>query len=292
MNTSNNTKSGGGVSVHYDRKVVYRRRRMPYRKKRYWKKFAKKVKYILDKNLATKTIVRNDRIGIGKNEEAGASSQAYNCVHLYGSNGSIYGSIPEPGLKDVQDIVANDTDIDDYNEKSRFTSAILDLTMKNDSEAGVVLEVDVYDIVYYRDNVGTSFRGDQINAEGTTPNINVTKDPLYLETRGATLFEFPTHLRRGLKILKKTKFFLGENAVATYQIRDSKNRTINSLMTTGNGPKYAIKGLTRTVLFIVKPAPLHDNGAGYLYKWNLLVGSTRTYKYVVPQNNQGKDNYL
>jgi len=57
--TGRRVSSGQGVTSQYDRRLIYRKRTMPRRKKRRWRGFKNKVLAVSTKSLGSNTIVRN-----------------------------------------------------------------------------------------------------------------------------------------------------------------------------------------------------------------------------------------
>ena len=51
--------SGVGVTNQHDRAFVYRKKRMPRRRGKRWMKFSRKVHFVAEKDLGTRTIVMN-----------------------------------------------------------------------------------------------------------------------------------------------------------------------------------------------------------------------------------------
>lgn len=273
--TRKGTKVTGGVTSQYDRKVVYQRKPMPTFKRRNWARFSKKVNAVINKQLSTRTILLNESVTIGLTESGTLLSQGYSMVHLYGSNGLNYSSpaVKEIGANDISQMMFNDSDVNNLNKKMRFKSAVLDLTYRNQGEQPI--EVDIYDIVYWGDKHTTSFTTDQIVCEGVVPEVG-SAAPITLNTRGATPFDFPTHLRYGIKILRKTKYLLAVNEAATYQIRDSKDRFI-SWTGVGISTSFVNRKMTRSVLAICKPLTSYSSGS---QSWAMTTGCTRKYSYV------------
>ena len=129
----------------------------------------------------------------------------------------------------------------DASSKVFFESAILDLTLRNDSTKLVggnavnateaKLEVDLYEITmrHTAEETGSTYKDlssifDQnatrtfvLGGAGTTLPITRTK-------RGCTPFDYSYSLSRfGVKIWKKTKFTINNGDQITYQLRDPKS---------------------------------------------------------------------
>lgn len=292
MTKRKRARSGLGVTTQHDKQVVYRKRRMPRRRRRGWKRFARKVNAVSEKDLGSRTVLRNDLVNITTNMDTAAESAHTRWYFmLYGAtSGTAY-------YNDLSEI-GQDTDLGTTG-KAIFKSGVLDLTFRNNSFRAVgsvnppiTLEVDVYEL-----SVGTVL-GDnaanlgQVMSEGSTETATIPGQSTALvgTQRGWTPWDFPSALGEyRVKIWKKTKYFLGENQTFTYQFRDPRRHVVDKQKMTTTGEN--IPGLSRYVYVIFKPTP------GYLYlavptdNYALSVGVTRKYLYKVLQNTQDYDMY-
>lgn len=120
--------SGNGVTSQYDKTLVYRKKRMPRRKRKSWKKFVKKVRRAMEKDYGKTSVVFNhlqDRV-TGGIIVPGADQGRSEC-HLYGFSGTIDTSGVSDGIsgaRDINVICANDTRIGP-STKVKFCSAVL-----------------------------------------------------------------------------------------------------------------------------------------------------------------------
>jgi len=277
-NTRKKNTSGAGVTNQYDRKVVYRKKTMPNYKKRPWIRFVKKVNAVMSKRLSTRTIIFNSQTRITSTEAGTNFTQGCICMHLLSANGANYSPLDsrlrEISAKDLSDFMYNDSTSDEYTEKIMIKSAVLDATVRN-SSSEVTMEVDIYEIMTYGNKHTTSFLADQVGTEALPPVIG-SSTALTITTRGATPFDFPTHLRMGVKIMKKTKYLLSPNEVTTYQIRDARDHNF-SVANLGTVSCFTQAGMTRTILIIGKPVVSASVAA---LTWELTAGVTRKYSYV------------
>lgn len=301
-------RSGVGVTFEDDRKTIYRRKRMPFRKRKAWRNFNRKVKTVAEKNLGTRTVVFNTSFDF---INANAGEQVVGYCALYGLES------PNTFLNDLKYISnlenrGNPTQalgitVDD-NTKFFFHSGILDITMRNISgDTGseetliswMTLETDVYEIVFSRRAVSGSTNYDNIEglfSASLEPVIDdnnaVGEVVVTLDDRGATPWDFPSILSRyGMKILKKTKYFIRSGQTATYQIRDPKRRVAptQSISTTDAG--FNKPGWTRHVLIIAKSVP-SQNPLGVNVREILRVGMTRKYTYKIEGANEPRSLYV
>lgn len=284
------TRSGLGVTTQHDKQLVYRKRRMPRRRRRGWRRFARKVQAVSEKDLGSRTVLRNDLVNINTAMDTAAESAHTRWYFmLYGAtSGTAY-------YNDLSEI-GQDTDLGTTG-KAIFKSAVLDLTFRNNSfrapgsiNLPITLEVDVYEIT-----VGTVL-GDnaanlgQIMNEGSTETATIPGQATALvgTQRGWTPWDFPSALGEyKVKIWKKTKYFLGENQTFTYQYRDPRRHVVDKQKMTTTGEN--IPFLSRYIYLVFKPTPGYTYLAVPTDSYNLSVGVTRKYLYKVLQNTQDYD---
>jgi len=293
-----NITSGIGTTTQYDRKLIYRKKYMPRYKKRRWRAFIKKVNAVTDKDLGSRTVVRNDQINsqITMSTANEAVQQAFS-LSLYGNEAT--GFEPSNDLRRIR----QDTDLGTTG-KMIFTSGIFDMTVTNTSSRfadsvnpSIRLEVDVYEITSRKDfgNVGTGASAKnlpEVFGEGATDTANIPglSNTLSITRRGATPWDFPSAISEyGLKILKKTKYFINERDTFTYQIRDPKRHILDRQKLNMDGQN--MPGMTRFLYIIFRPVP------GYVFSdtnsdiYRLSFGVTRKYLYKIAQSTQDYDAY-
>lgn len=275
---------------------------MPYRKKRKWKAFVKKIDFIAEKRLGTHTQVFNKQITLQNLIDGG---QGYGSFGLYTMKSASVSQLndmtaikelheADPTILDAGDL-ANAGVTGNFNKTGKFLfqSGIMDMTVRNtsgDSATGALnseltLEVDLYEVSVGKRMDATEDIHRQYNGIGPllnagfddtlTPGTQGTS--MNIQDRGVSPWDTPEALSRfGIKILKKTKYFLPNNGYFTYQIRDpgrhvmSKN-TINEW----SGPNKP--GLTKWIFLIFKTLPGVVNSANVSQE--LSVGLTRKYSY-------------
>jgi len=252
---------GNGVTSQFDRRVQYRRKPMPKRRKRRWRKFKKRVNYVIDSALGTRSIIRN-----GSQTQSitdGSGNQTYLEATLYGIKGS--------GLHDDVYKIFQTFGTDDQlrGRLIRFKSAVLDITVVNKSAESQGAEVDVYEYYVRKSfpeaDVGTLLDG--VLADAVTPVMSAMVT-FNKETRGFTPFQAPAALKY-IKIKKKTKYFLASGQTFTYQIRDARNRVFNGEYVNDSQPFRG--GWTKGLLITGKAV------AGGTGNVSLAMGITKTY---------------
>lgn len=306
--TRNRQSSGQGVTTQHDRRQVYRKRSMPRYKKRRWKKFVNKIHAVAERDYGSRTWLANNSI---TQTLTLADTQGVLTLALYSQQSS------NPWLNDLNSISAlenfqgNPTTAAgitvENSTKVLFQSAILDVTIRNISTliTGVVpfldgrakLELDVYEMSATKDFMVAAGSygslGVLFNAIETDIKIlNNSGTSITIGARGATPFELPYVLGRfGLKVWKKTKFFIPNSDTITYQVRDPKRHvtTIGDLKNENgaNRPKW-----TRFLLLIYKLVPGLTIGAiDGTYQPSIAVGATRKYFYKLEGANDDRDRY-
>lgn len=287
---------GTGVTNQYDRANVYRKKRMPYRKRKRWVSFVKKVKTAENSTLGTRTRVFNNQIVFEQASGPGpVKSQLFRSLALYSMEGV------ETWDKDLKTMLANDPNIS-KSGKIQMISGIFDMTAVNSSvdssNQPMGIELDIYlctakrlfrykqeDGTYVYKNIEDAMQDGQqsSNAIGSLGKID-TFD------RGATPFDMTLALSSfGIKILSKKKYFLPNGNQMTYQMRDPKNRTIskdNIENTRGQNKP----GVTKFLILVAKGLP----GAatdGNDYKIRLDIGCTRKYAYKLNEDDEDRTGF-
>lgn len=269
---NNNTRDPPGVTSQHDVRTIYRRKRMPYRKKRRWIRLKKRVNAVINNALGTRSVIRNGTQTSSVSDASG--NQSYLEATLYGISGS--------GLhNDVKEIFDSFGTADQLRGKLlRFKSAVLDITLTNTSSSGQTTEIDIYSYYVKKSfpeaDVGTLLDG--VLADAVTPVIS-TLSTFTKETRGFTPFQAPAALKY-IKILKKTKYFLGSGQSITYQHRDSRDRTFNGEYVGDSQPFRA--GWTKGLIIITKST------AGGTGNHQTTMGITKTYSFVQLDKNDAQ----
>lgn len=260
---------------------------MPYRKRASWVKLIKQVTAVSQKALGTKNYVYNQALTFDQTsfENAvgsvalyggaalgvGASNQGYNALR------DLFNVAAFPTATNPEQI-ANSTTL-------HFTSAVLDVTMRNASTTQT-MELDVYEIWAFGNcvrqaTVETLEAAFADAADASTKFTGVGLIPS-LVRRGTTPFDIPQAFKQyRLKVMKKKKYILAPGFVATYQIRDARNKSINRTQITEN-ECFAYGGWTKMLLFIAKNVVNRTPPDGSTL---LDVGYTMTYHWKNPLKN-------
>lgn len=295
--------SGKGFTSEHPRQTIYRKRRMPYRKRRRWVRFMKKVNAVDERELGSRTVVFNDGPTFSTTF---ANAQVVGSVALYPLKST------SNHLNDLNKIstienIGNPTQAAgstvDSTTKFLFHSAVLDITIRNTSHDGaegdvdIPLEMDLYEILVRAggpDGSGTTYnkledyfsRGAQITLDIGGAIGSSAAD---INDRGMTPWDLPAALSRSrIKILKKTKFFMGLGQTVTYQVRDPKRR-VTTLERMSASDSVTMRGWTKHILMIAKPVPNETISAVRVPR--LHVGTTRKYFYKIEGIRESRDFY-
>lgn len=257
--------SARGVTTQYDRSLIYRRKRMPWRKKRSWVNFNKRVRAVQMKNVSS----TNQVFSGGLTLTCSGTTQVFDACHLYGGNGI---GASEPGSTDLTACFVNDNPSTTAAKTLHFESAVLDVTITNHGFESHVAscELDIYEILVRKrgDFVGLKDLFNQSSVD--TPDLGGSTSALTLGSRGCTPFQIPLACS-WIKIIKKTKYFLGVGNTCTYQVRLPRNKKVR--YENAAFLSYAVPGWTRSLLFVAK------NVVGSVNDAQLHIGITRTYCY-------------
>lgn len=302
--------SGLGVTFEHDRQPIYLRKKMPYKKKKQWVQFNKKVNAVAEKELGTRTVVFNTQFF---ESNSVSDNHGVTNLQLYSlkSNASFRNDLNTiAGLENQGDPTAADGETIDLTTKCIFQSGVLDMTIRNTSIFSVdgelntacTLETDVYEVLVGktgRDNVNGSY----VNLESffnvgsnDTKNIGgntITGTGVVIQKRGVTPFDIPAALsRHKIKIIRKTKYFIRNGQQITYQYRDPKRHVCTyGAMREQEGCNKP--GMTKHILIIFKAIPGISVGLlpGETTE-QLSIGVTRKYMYKIEGMNKSRDLYL
>jgi len=292
-NSKRSTHDYGGITTQHDSKTIYRSKKMPYRKKKKWVAFVRKVSAVEISNRAKSTFVINSANTV----TTAADNQAWSETHIYSQKGTdvgtrdiqylledanLYQKVQSTGLvTSSNDIIVGGTFADESTRKEiLLSSASLDVTYTNTSTEGQGMEMDLYTIIYSRQTGGYhgSFLAEVDSNTTTVGAIPILTSPTNISLtsqitkaqRGITLFEMPYGLSKcGAKIVKKEKYFISSGNSITKNVRDPKNHPLRLV---SGEPVFQKRGITQTLVACIKPV---NPGAIV----SLSTKSTRSYKY-------------
>lgn len=317
--------SGKGITTQHDRKLIYKKSSMPKGKKRRWKKFKNKVFAVSEKSLGTRSVLFNRQVTVGNDNSDPQFQQGALTISLYGNQAAT--ELHNNDLQYISQLENNSSAITQANgigvnesTKFIFKSACLDLTIRNVStknNTGVVsidgnckVELDIYEITssrqFYEKSqnslVNTSYASieglintmltssDIVNDENIVGEVKVNAN-----ARGFTPFDATYAISRyGLKIWKKTKFFIPAGDTITYQVRDPK-RHVLSRRSMSDSLGCNRPGMTRFLFVVSKLVPGNVQGSSVIpgnCQLNLAFGMTRKYVYKVEGANDDRSEYI
>lgn len=304
--------SGIGVTTQHDSRQIYQKRRMPRSRRRRWRSFVKRVDFVAEKQLGTRTVVLNTSF-TASNSTAG--NHAVGCVYLYPQKSTTsYASDLNQisALENAGDPTAAAGVTVDKASKYMFQSGILDVTFCNTSTwSGVTggaaqrvpeakLEVDVYEcsVRESAEETGTTF---QTFLEMLADNKTQTKPiggaaaEIDYNIRGVTPWDMTYVLSRwGVRIWKKRKYELSNSDTFTYQIRDPRRHVVDERNIAAKDG-FNRPGWTRVLYFVAKLVPPLVVGSVAVadrYQENLSVGVTRKYMYKIEGISEDRTAYI
>lgn len=283
------TSSGQGVTSQYDRRLIYRKKTMPRRYKRRWKKQIRTVNAITEKSLGSRTVLRNFADQYSLNLSSGnANVQFLQSYALY--------PMKDTGTAHMNDLatMAGDAQLGP-SSKMLFQSGIIDFTVRNSSYTNVAgqtipsLEIDVYEITagrsFWTNGSGEGYSLNTVFDQGMTDStiiVNTTGGTdLVRSQRGWTPWDCPPAISQyKLKIWKKTKFFLSPEQTFTYQYRDPKRHVFDT-QNIPNSTSQNQPGMTRFFYFVWKPVTGYTYADPFTTVAQLSVGCTKKYLYKI-----------
>lgn len=302
------TNSVGGVTQQHDMRRVYTKKRMPNYKKKPWKRFVKKVHAVAEKDLGSRTVLFSDSITIGNNTPGSHCCLTLGLYGLQSSQSWLNDLAQISALENVGNPTATAGDTTYNTTKYLFQSGVLDITIRNSTwlteqtsttfNSAATMELDVYEIVASKDFIQSGGNFGSLSTalnEGfsITSDIGGASTGISIQSRGATPFECSAGLGRfGIKVMKKTKYFVPGGGTITHQIRDPKRHVMmqrDMSIEQGANKPY----LTKFVYLIGKVIPGFTLGTSTgTYQERIEVGCTRKYLYKIEGINEDRDRYI
>lgn len=312
--------SGRGLTFEHDRQFIYRKKRMPRRKRRRWLRFGRKVRAVSDNSLGTRTVVFNAQ---KFQSTATAGDQLVWNACLYGWDSTDTQQVWHNDLRYIANLenTGNPTAADGthvgVDTKILFKSAVLDLTLRNvsfqtDTPSTIVaeatMEVDLYEWSMRKEaemdgsnsQTGSSIFKSSATAETEYAikdgNPTPSTSKVQINWRGVTPFDCTVPLGDyGIKIYKKTKFFVRGGQTITYQLRDPKNHTLDRKDIKTNSPGqsgFNYPRVTKNILIVGKLIPGFTLGTGTNMTARMDIGCTRKYSYKIRGAPEARSLYI
>lgn len=288
-----------GVTTQHDSRNQYRRRNAPVRLKRRMRRMRRRFVGNLMKLVGTRTFFSNQQF----TSSAVAGTQIFDTMILYGYGPSATIAAADRGYNDVSNLVANDVLLNNTindpslrasggDVKCYFDTGVLDCTIQNLSifeSTTTAVELDVYEFTctgkFQRTLAADGGGGFTIHnyyvnraADQVTQGAGLTQiDPF---DRGITPFEMGVQNKEmGLKVVKKTKYFIPYGDCITYQIRDSRNHGFSTRKVINDQP--VCMPFAKGIIVVAKVLPQYASAIGP----NLSIGLSRKYKYKIFQSH-------
>lgn len=299
----------GGTNA--DMRSIYRRKRMPKSKRKRWVRFVKKVNAVADKDLGLRTVLFNDQM----TQTNSTAKQSTLTLALYAVRNASIGYLDDlkviGGLENEANSTAVAGDTISANTKMLFQSAVMDITIRNTTDrlktidAGnpllntyeaapdAAIELDIYEVYQREIASDSSSLFESLTAAFAAyddKEIGGTGTGIGIDDRGASPFEFGAQMgRHGIKILKKTKFFIPNGQTITWQVRDPKRRKMTYGELTRH-ESYNKPGWTKQFYLIYKLVPGIVQGPAIGdCRLRLSIGCTRKYSYKVEGFNEPRE---
>lgn len=259
------------ITGESDYRGVYKKRRMPARKRKNWVKFTKKVSAVLSAKLNTQCYV----VVLGGESTAAANKQNVIWNSLYGCNGDQY---TDDVRRLCERVNGSGVQTADLNRRIVCTGALFELSLVNVTPSGtataqappvateVVAGTAYIDCYYWRcsrdcpnagsanpggygvGNVTDLFTAGLAQLTSTAP---VGGSPLDILDYGVTPFQSPV-FSRFCQVWKKTRIKLAPGGTAQLELRDAKNHWMNWQY---HSNKTLDKTMTQGIFIIVYGVP-------------------------------------
>lgn len=263
--------SSGPITTQYDQSTRYRRKRMPARKRRQWKRFTKKVRHVM-LQMNSLTSFTNDNYRTINSWVANA--QASFGVYLGGTGVSSNDEILAM-FKSAYSAALTNTTVDDY--KLFIKSLCLDVQLTNTGSFGAI--IDVYELIARAsdnnsaETIGSMFARLYLEQN---PSALGSPDP---SSPAVTAFQNGMFLTKW-KVLRKKEILLGVGQVTTMQMRNPYNRIMQGKTVESNN-SY-IPGFTRAYLFQARGVPRNNAGTAELPSGEITMCCQITGTYGIP----------
>lgn len=282
------------MTTQHDSRLVYKKRRMPRRKRRVWRNFKRKAQYISNTQNPRNTIVKTNYI----TGSCSVNQQMVVTLSLYpGYNGS------DNALEDIRDCqtLANQTNAESEAQTTNmfFRSGFMEATIVNTK--GTTVYCDAYWCYAKKDAIITpqtilsnGFKTTTQAVDGDNlPNAVGVGTAVTENTLGITPFqssEFCQHF----SIWKKTRYILGTGNTVQLEWRDPKNRFLNPDSKFISGDWTVLKGWTKTwvLIFYTVPSKVDTTTYKSLNLDNDDIRITRNANYVFNLVDAGSHRHI
>lgn len=257
------SSDNGPVTSQYDVRTWYKKKKMPRRRRKAWKKFKSKVQAVLNKEIAPTYFLYRTTTTLSSLD----NQQGWGSLMLYTAYG---GAAPNNDLYQIS-VGLKGALGNQIGAKYRFESACLDVLLRN--KGTNIALIDVY-TVYCRADLPDNYASPYValTSFDSLANQDNNADPKIADTDiGYTPFTCPLFCSF-FKVVKKRTLTLSGGAVTEMQMRDAKNRKLWGIDYVG---KPALRGWTKGYMVCVRGA--YDSTAGKTPAVNVDCAYTRHY---------------
>lgn len=258
------------ISTQYDVGSRYRRKRMPARKRKAWKRFSGKVKHVMLQMEGLSTVT-NDNY---KRVVTVAVDTQVTFGQMLGGVGATDNDEILAAFKSAYGALLTTSTVDKY--KLFLKSMCLDLQIRNTGSTQLIL--DVYEVVCRQNDAsgsriettyGNSFAEQASGLIGgvssTNPAVTPFQNPLFLSA---------------WRINSKKEILLGAGTTTTMQMRMPYNKMLYGKKVENN--IQAIPGFTKAYLIQVRGTPENNSGTPRLSAGEVVVCGQTTVTYGIP----------
>lgn len=277
------------VSQYHEDKVTYRKRNAPKGVRKAQSKRFKNVMSVLDSTLPSTHCKFNSNAyvvttggGVGA---GGAGTQEWMFAHMNTINGSGSGGEfahfwhilndtfkPTNPLSTVQSTY--------WNKKCAIQSSVLDLEITADAGNAYSACVDVYECVYFKDQLLTTDLQQFTNFPLDNSSNSMTNTYRNPETSLFDISAFTSHC----KILKKRELVMAPATTLRLQFKDNRKRYVSGQVVAEAG--IALKGITKIIVMSVRGPPILVGTAIQLGSVTVSINKVNSY-VARPMNSYG-----
>lgn len=249
-------KYPAALTAHHDRGTIYRYKRMPYRRKRQWKNFTRKVQHVLQKTTGSKFTVITRK----GNATSPAGAQGYFNIHtVMGLNGSASTSESCRDVSHLFDLAVQAGIINQKNAgKIVVTGFMAETQIHNIGSEDVWL-----DCYYWRckkpvpkstatDGFGVLWAESMTDMLGIFPPGGSKPNP---NSYGVTPFQGGNQMAKSIRIWKKTRQLIAPGNTIQLETRSGKNYVRSWAF----DEEYAMDRCTEGILFLWYGVPTAAN---------------------------------
>lgn len=289
VKSSSNSRSiiaPGPVTSEHDFKTRYRKRRMPRRKRKAWKRFSRKVRAVLYSNLGLRVakVVSPGYIWAAVDTTTFYSANLYPTSGIASTVGTLATTSGTGNYDDLLKIFARENSsasVIKAGDKFMFQSACLDVLLTNLGSTPTIIECYYWQANDTLGDLAAEDSLEELYTNGFTSG-HMTGigggTALSATAPGTTPFNNPAFCHF-VKIIKKTQILLSPSATTTLQLRDPKNHRLTGEAITQSAIR---RGLTRGIFFQFYGAPTSANSYSSA---SLKIFTTRIYNYYALEDN-------